>query len=160
RDAQNAIRVFRRCAFGSDRVRQRKRPRETAVRPLHSVIVVRIVLLLEMALAAERDGVVFDRQVKILALHPWQLSLEHNLIFVLIDIHTRAPRTSRNSFFIKGPRHVSGEQPIYFLLKTSQIAKRVVTNNAHNPEILLSLSLSSAWIRTSIESSSRVSPSA
>src|SRR5436305_12371214 len=101
-----------------------------------------------MALAAQRDGVVFDGQVKILALHPWQFSLKHNLIFVLIDIHTRAPRASRNSFFIKGARHVAGEQSIYFFLKTSQIAKRVVTNNTHNPEILLSLSSSSARIRT------------
>src|SRR5207249_10503239 len=143
--------VFRCCALGSDRVRQRKRPRETAVRSLDTVIVVRIVLLLEMALAAERDGVVFDRQVKILALHPWQLSLEHNLIFVLIDIHARAPGASRNSFFIKGTRHVAGEQSIYFFLKTSQIAKRVVTNNAHNPEILLSLSSNSLWIRALIE---------
>src|SRR5207248_9949701 len=105
-------------------------------------------------LAAQRDGVVFDRQVKILTLHPWQLSLKHNLIFILIDIHARAPRASRNSFFIKGPRHVAGEQSIYFFLKTSQIAKRVVTNNAHNPEILQSLALSSAWIRTLMQAPS------
>jgi hypothetical protein len=41
------------------------------------------------------------------------------------------PRAARDSFVIERPSDIAGKKPVYFILKTSQIAERVVTSNSH-----------------------------
>src|SRR6185295_11376222 len=73
-----------------------------------------------------------DRQVKVLAVHARQLGFEHDLVLVLIDVHIGVPGSPGDAFVVEGSGHIAGKKTIYFLLETSQIAKRVVTNDTHD----------------------------
>src|SRR5207248_11516636 len=117
--------------FRRDRVRQRERTGETAIRSLDAMIVVRFVFLFELTFAAEGDHVALDRQIKVLSIHARQFGLEHNLLFVLIDVHAGTPRAPRNTFFVKRARDTAGKKPVHFFLQSSQVAKRVITNDTH-----------------------------
>src|SRR5438445_10968294 len=100
------------------------------------MIIVGFVFLLEPALAAERDDVVLNGQIEIFAIHAGQFRFENDVIFVLINIHARTPGTAGDSLVVKTATNVTGEKPIYFFLKIAQIAKRIVTSDAHNLNLL------------------------
>src|SRR6266576_6413402 len=102
------------------------------------MIVVRFLFLFELTFAAKRDHVILDRQIKVFPIHARKFSLQHNLLFVLIDIHAGTPRASRNTFFVKSARDTASEKPVHFFLKSSQVAKRVISNNTHNSQCLQS----------------------
>src|SRR5262249_16266401 len=79
----------------------------------------------------KRNHIVLDRQIEIFSVHPRKLGLEHDLVFVFVNIYARMPRSARNSFIIECPSNVAGKKPVHFILKTSQIPKGIVTSNSH-----------------------------
>src|SRR5438876_12341108 len=95
------------------------------------MVVVRFILLFEVTLSTKSDHVVLDGKFKVFALHAGQFRLEHDLVLVFVDVYAWTPRTAGDTLVVK-PGHVAGKQTIYFILKRPQIAKRVVTNDAHN----------------------------
>src|SRR5947209_10370872 len=149
RNAQHAVAVLGYGAFGVDRLRQRERARERAVRALYAVVVVRIVLFLESALAAQRDDVVLYAQIKVFSFHARQLGFEHNLILVLVDVHAGVPSAARYAFVIEGAREVVREETVDFILQRPQITERVVTDDSHNSFLLHSNTSSSRDYRSS-----------
>src|SRR2546430_16856491 len=95
------------------------------------MVVVRFVLLFEVTLSPKSDDVVLNGKIKVLALHAGQFRLEHDLVLVFVDVYAWTPGTAGDTLVVK-PGHVTGKQTINFVLKRSQIAKRIVTNDAHN----------------------------
>src|SRR5205085_1344366 len=92
----------------------------------------------ELTFAAERDHVILDRQIKVFPIHAREFRFQHNLLFVLIDVHAGTPGPSRNAFFVERARDTASEKPVHFFLQSSQVAKRVITNDTHNSQCLQS----------------------
>src|SRR5258708_25763183 len=89
--------------------------------------------------------------MEVLAFQAGQLSLEHDLVLVFIDVYAGTPRTGGNPFVIEGASHITGEKTVDFVLQGSQIAKRVVTTNTHSqnpPDFLFALSPRKATVPT------------
>ena len=96
------------------------------------MVIVCFVFLFKVTLAAKCQHVVFDRKVEIFAVHSGQLSLKHDLILVLIDIHAGTPSPPGYTVVVVGPADVAGKKPIYFLVQVPQVAEWVIANNTHN----------------------------
>src|SRR5581483_214613 len=131
RHAKNAIAVFSVRSFGRDRIRQRERASKTSVSTLNAMIVVRFVFLFEMTLTSKRDDVVLDREIEILALHARQLSFQHDVIFIFVNVNAGTPRTTRDALVVEAASDVARKEAIDFLLKRPKIAERVIANDTH-----------------------------
>src|ERR671912_778512 len=96
-DAEHAVLVLGGRVLGRHGLREREGAGEAAVGALDAVVVVRLFLLLEAALAAQRQHVVLDRQLEVFAVHAGQFGFEHDLVFVLVDVHARRPGAAREA---------------------------------------------------------------
>src|SRR5688500_6741282 len=123
-DAEHAVLVLGGRPFGRDGLRQRERARESPVGALDAVVVVRLVALLEAALAAQRQHVILDRQLEVLPVHAGQLGFEHDLVLVLVDVHARHPSAAGDALVAEGARDVAGEKAIHLILQSPQVAER------------------------------------
>src|SRR5207253_256977 len=70
-------------------------------------------------------------EVEVFAIHARKFSFQNHLVLVLIDVNAGTPRAASDTFFIKCARHAAGEKSVDFVLKSSQVAERVITNDTH-----------------------------
>src|SRR6267378_1776732 len=103
------------------------------------MIVVGIVRLLKPTFPTQSNNVVLDRQVEVFLFHSRQLRLQHNLVLIFVDIYAGTPSTATYALIAEGAVKIGGEQTVYFLLQSSQVPKRVITNNTHGNLLLIFL---------------------
>jgi hypothetical protein len=126
-DRQHAVLVARADPRGIDRGRQRERARERTVVPLHPLVAVLARLVVDLPLAREREDVVLEGDVDVLALHVRQLRLQHDFVFGrLVNIDRRSPRAA------EGPAVEIVEHAIEPVdLHPGQLTSRIPPNQSH-----------------------------
>src|SRR5436190_14009025 len=100
-------------------LRQGERPGERAVGPFDTMVVVLIGLLFKFALAGEREYVVLERKVEILSFHARQLGFEHERVFVLKNIDSRAPCPAKKLFAIARNGSNACKNAVHLILETA-----------------------------------------
>src|SRR6516164_5368913 len=90
-EGQDAVFVLGLDGLGTHGVREREAAAEAAVGALDAQVVVFVHLLLELALAANREDVVLDADVEVLGLHVGKVGLDDEFLTGLIDVDRRGP---------------------------------------------------------------------
>src|SRR5688572_11019827 len=109
RHGEHAVLVFGRDARRVNRRRQRERPAERAIRTLDAMELLLLDVILELALAFQRQRAVLEHHLDVLALHVRQFRLEHELLLAVFeDVHGRYPAAVGQ-----------------------QVSERIETNNRH-----------------------------
>src|SRR5580765_6267036 len=91
-DLEHAVSVRRLHLVGADRQAERERPLERTVGALGAVQRAFRRLLLALALAAQRERVVVDRDLHVLRAHARKVRAEHVGVGRLLDVHRRRER--------------------------------------------------------------------
>src|SRR5216684_298371 len=93
RDAQrqHAVLIVGLDRFRIHGVRQREAAGEGTIGALHAQVVLFVHFLLEFALAANRQNVVFHADVQILGIDFRQIGLDHQLMLSFVDVYRRRP---------------------------------------------------------------------
>src|SRR5215471_4513676 len=91
-DLEDAILVGRLHLVGTDGKSERERPLERTERTLDAVRRAFRLLLLALALAAQREGVVVHRDLDVLRAHARKVGAEHVGVGRLFDVHRRGER--------------------------------------------------------------------
>jgi hypothetical protein len=107
---------------------------ESPVGALHAMVVVLLDLVVELAFAAQGQGVVLQPDVDGLGIHPGQLGLHHDVAVLLVDVHGGGPGAAQRPFV--GAATAAGavrivEQAVHPLLQAHQVTKRFPANNSH-----------------------------
>src|SRR6516164_6681486 len=126
-EGQDAVFVIGLDGLGVHGVREREAAAEAAVGALDAQVVVFVHLLLELALAANREDVVLDADVEVLGLHVGKVGLDDQFLTGLIDVDRRGP--ARQIGLTR--RAVKGlvEEAIDLVLKGIDAAKGLETAN-------------------------------
>src|SRR5215475_10269622 len=91
RHAQHAVFELGVHSVDVDRRRQAERAGEAAVATLDPTPVVPFLLLLELALPAQGEPVIFNRKIEIPRLKPGQVGFERDRVLILVYVHVRRP---------------------------------------------------------------------
>src|SRR6185369_5341972 len=97
RHAQHAVVVFGGCSLSGNCLRQSERTCESAIRAFDSMVVVSLIRLFKLALTAEGNDIVLNREIEIFLFHSRKLGLEHDLVLVLIDVNAGRPCATANA---------------------------------------------------------------
>src|SRR5258708_4798010 len=119
RDAerQHAVLIVCLDGFRIHGVRQREASSERAVRALNTKIVLFVDLLLDLALATNRQNIVLHTDVQILGIDFRQIGLDDQFKFGLVDVHRRRP--GREAGLCALALKNIAEQPIDLVLQRS-----------------------------------------
>src|SRR5260370_192840 len=123
RDAQrqHTILIVGLDRFRIHRAREREAASEGAIGALYAQIVLLTHILLELALAANRQDVVLHTDVQILGIDVRQISLHHQFMLGLVDVNRGCPG-SEAGFVARALKDVI-EQPIHLVLQGSSPAE-------------------------------------
>src|SRR5258705_4813000 len=125
RDFQNPVAIRRLDLVRLDRVGQAERTLERAVHPLEPVVSRVLLLLRPGLLAADRKGVVFERDLDVLELQTRQLEMQRVAIGLLLDVHRRLPQP--RAVVVGPPR--AGEDALQLILHRNEVSDRIPAND-------------------------------
>src|SRR6185369_692123 len=102
RHAQHAVVVLSGCTLGGNCLRQSEGTGEGAIRAFDSMVVVSLIRLLKLALTAEGNDIVLNREIEIFLVHSRELGLKDDMVLILIDVDTGRPGPAADAFIVEG----------------------------------------------------------
>src|SRR5207302_2255561 len=115
-----------------NRTGQREAAHERAIRPLDTMVVVLLHLVLKLALALEVQGAVLDADLDLFRVHARELRLQHYVVLGFVDVHRRSPGSGAQIALVKEPRKGVVEQPVEPVLRGKQITEWFPAYNRHS----------------------------
>src|SRR5438105_7851369 len=109
---QHAVLVLGVGLLRVDRAGQREAAHERAIRPLDTMVIVLLRLVLELALALEVQGAVIDADLDVLRVHARQFRLQHYVVLGFVDVYRRSPGSGAQIALVKEPRKGVVKQPV------------------------------------------------
>src|SRR5262245_29898949 len=97
------------------------------------MVVLALGVAIDAALATQRQGVVLDADVHVLGVDAGQLSLEHDVAILLVDVDDGRPGSAESPVLV----HVTGtaerlaEETVHAVLDRDQVTERFETNDRH-----------------------------